>query len=148
MKILKGMFRLLFVVVLMVSFTACIDMGDDEKYEKTFEGSLEVPVELTLSLVHSAKIGSEHEENRSYYTFVTGAIAQSYTITASNLTAPADLEFYLHSDISTYIDGAYNISKTGETFVTIELSANTRYYLEVYNYISNEDITFDLLVAP
>lgn len=116
----------------------------------SYEGSIASPVTLTMSSVHSGKVGIYAGESQSYYSF-TPVTTALHTITVDGLSAPTDLDLWLYTtpDFNTYTDGSQLGGDTGESFTTLSsLNAGQTYYLMVNNSSSANATNYNLLVTP
>ena len=125
------------------------------------EGSVNSPVELTLSTAHTSgtidNIFSYPNYGYSYYKFTTSS-ADNYTLSMNNSDS-LDCSLYSNSEFSTYVTNySYghctadeNLSKTFTGTTSSEgLSANTVYYLKIWGSSTTaKTTTYDnMTVAP
>jgi hypothetical protein len=125
------------------------------------EGSVNSPVELTLSTAHTSgtidNIWSYPNYGSSYYKFTTSS-ADNYTLSMNNSDS-LDCSLYSNSEFSTYVTNySYghctadeNLSKTFTgTTSSGGLTANTVYYLKIWGSSTTaKTTTYDnMTVAP
>ena len=125
------------------------------------EGSVNSPVELTLSTAHTSgtidNIFSYPNYGYSYYKFTTSSSVDNYTLSMNNSDS-LDCSLYSDSEFSTYVTSSSyghctaseNLSKTFTGTTSTEgLSSSTAYYLIIFGTrTSAKTTTYNITVAP
>lgn len=124
-------------------FNACGVTYSDEDYKPADGTSANNNIRLTLDEKKSALL---RDNNDSFYSFYISDRG-NYTISASNLSKSANIDFqlYTQSDYTSQIDSAYNTSTNGE-ILTQDLFSGY-YYLRVYQDNNDSFVNFDLKVT-
>ena len=122
------------------------------------EGSVNSPVELTLSTAHTSgtidNIYSYPNYGYSYYKFTTSSSVDNYTLSMNNSDS-LDCQLYLDSDFSTYYLNNNDCTASTNLSATFKgggtgLTASTAYYLKIWGSSTTaKTTTYDnMTVAP
>jgi len=119
------------------------------------EGSVNNPVALTLSTIHSGKVEGTSALGKSYYKFTTaGGESNNYTLTMTNSDS-MDCDLYSDIGFSTLVSATYNSCTAGTRLSATfrgsgsGLTGGTTYYLRIEGQSSTAKAsTYNITVAP